>query len=49
MLFGDGAGVDDHSKRISNHNPRVLFSEEALPYGAAVYVQCAIERLKEHK
>ena len=49
QIFWLGAGVDDHSKRISNHNPRVLFSEEALPYGAAVYVQCAIEWLKEHK
>ena len=26
-----------------------LFSEEALPYGAAVYAQCAIQWLKEHK
>ncbi len=49
QIFWLGGGVDDLSKRISNHNPKVLFSEEALPYGAAVYVQCAMEWLKEHK
>lgn len=49
QIFWLGGGVDDKSKRISNHNPKVLFSEEALPYGAAVYAQCAIEWLKEHK
>lgn len=49
QIFWLGGGVDDKAKRISNHNPRVLFSEEALPYGAAVYVQCAMEWLKEHK
>lgn len=49
QIFWLGGGVEDKSKRISNHNPKVLFSEDALPYGAAVYVQCAIEWLKEHK
>lgn len=49
QIFWLGAGVEDKSKRISNHNPKVLFSEEALPYGAAVYAQCAIQWLKEHK
>ena len=49
QIFWLGAGVDDKTKRISTHNPTVLFSEDALPYGAAVYTQCAIEWLKEHK
>ena len=49
QIFWLGAGVDDKTKRISNHNPKVLFSEDALPYGAAVYTQCAIQWLKEHK
>ena len=49
QIFWLGAGVDDKPKRISNHNPKVLFSEDALPYGAAVYTQCAIQWLKEHK
>ena len=49
QIFWLGAGMDDKTKRISNHNPKVLFSEDALPYGAAVYTQCAIQWLKEHK
>ena len=49
QIFWLGGGVDDKSLRISNHNPKVLFNEAALPYGAAVYTQCAIEWLKEHK
>lgn len=49
QIFWLGGGVEDKSLRISNHNPKVLYSEEALPYGVAVYTQCAIEWLKEHK
>jgi len=49
QIFWLGGGVEDKSLRISNHNPKVLYSEEALPYGVAVYVQCAIEWLREHK
>lgn len=49
QIFWLGGGVEDKSLRISNHNPKVLFNEAALPYGAAVYTQCAIEWLKEHK
>lgn len=49
QIFWLGGGIEDKSKRISNHNPKVLFSEDALPIGAAVYTQCAIEWLKEHK
>ncbi|MEA4920487.1 MAG: M20 family metallopeptidase [Clostridiaceae bacterium] len=49
QIFWLGGGIEDKNKRISNHNPKVLFSEDALPIGAAVYAQCAIEWLKEHK
>ena len=49
QIFWLGGGVEDKSLRISNHNPKVLYCEDALPYGVAVYVQCAIEWLKEHK
>lgn len=49
QIFWLGGAVDDKSKRVSNHNPKVLYSEEMLPYGAAIYVQCAIQWLKEHK
>ena len=48
QIFWLGGGVEDKTKRISNHNPKVCFNEEALPYGVAVYVQCAVEWLKEH-
>lgn len=49
QIFWLGAGMDDHKLRISNHNPKTQYNEAALPYGAAVYTQCAIEWLKEHK
>ena len=49
QIFWLGAQVDDPAMRISNHNPKVLYNEAALPYGPAVYVHCALEWLKEHK
>jgi len=49
QIFWLGGGIEDKAARISNHNPKVQYSEEALPYGAAVYAQCAIQWLKEHK
>ncbi|MBQ2326653.1 MAG: amidohydrolase [Clostridia bacterium] len=49
QIFWLGAQVDDPAMRISNHNPKVLYNEAALPYGPAVYAHCAIEWLKEHK
>ena len=48
QIFWLGGGVADKTKRISNHNPKVCFSEDALPYGVAIYVQCAMEWLREH-
>jgi metal-dependent amidase/aminoacylase/carboxypeptidase family protein len=29
------------------HNPKILFNEEALPIGSALYAQCAFEYLKK--
>ncbi len=49
QIFWLSAGVEDKSKWISNHNPKVLFNEEALPYGAAVYAHCATTWLKNHR
>ena len=43
------AGFENWRGEATAHNPKVQFSEDALPYGAAVYVQCAMEWLKEHK
>ena len=33
---------------ITNHNPRILFDEDILPTGAAVYTQAAMRFLEEH-
>ena len=32
-----------------HHNPKVLFDESAMTWGAAMHVQCAFEWLKNHK
>ena len=34
---------------VQHHNPKVLFDESILPYGAAVYSTCAVEWLKNNK
>lgn len=31
-----------------HHNPKVLFDEKAMPYGAAIHAQCAFNWLKNH-
>lgn len=49
QIFWLSAGVEDKSKWIGNHNPKVLFNEDALPIGAAVYAHCATKWLEEHK
>lgn len=42
-----GAKVENNP--FPHHNPKVLFNEDALPYGAAMHAQCAFEWLKKHK
>lgn len=42
-----GARVEENP--YGHHNPRVLFDEKALPWGAAIHAQCAFEWLKNHK
>ena len=42
-----GARVEGNP--YGHHNPRVLFDEKALPWGAAIHAQCAFEWLKNHK
>lgn len=41
-----GARVEGNS--FPHHNPRVLFSEDCMPFGAAMHAQCAFEWLKNH-
>ena len=41
-----GAKVDGNP--YPHHNPKVLFDEKAMPYGAAIHAQCAFNWLKNH-
>ena len=40
-----GAGVEDPSKRRGQHNPEILFNEEAIVRNVAVYTQVAMDYL----
>ncbi len=44
-----GAGVADEAKRLGQHNPHIIFNEEALPLAAAVYAQVALDWSEENK
>lgn len=37
-----GAGFNDERGEFTAHHPRVIFNEDALPYGSAVLAQCAV-------
>ena len=47
--FGIGAGVTDQSKWVGQHNPKILFNEDCLPYGAAIYAEAAMDWLSSHE
>ena len=42
-----GAGPQDETKRLGQHNPKIEFNEDVLPIGAAIYAQAAVDWLKE--
>ena len=46
--FVIGAGVDDKSKWLNQHNPKILFNEDTLPTAAAIYAKVAMDWLKNH-
>ena len=46
--FVIGAGVEDESKRVGQHNPKVMFNEDCLAQGAAIYTKVALDWLKNH-
>lgn len=46
--FGLGAGIEDQTKWLGQHNPRVRFSDNCLALGAAVYTKAAIDWLNAH-
>lgn len=43
------ASISTDGEIYSQHHPKVVFDENALPIGAAVYANTAMEWLKEHK
>ena len=43
-----GAGPEDESKRLGQHNPGIEFHEGALPIGAAIYARAALDYLEEN-
>lgn len=48
FIFLGGGDASDGKHIYTNHNPRILFDEEALPYGVAAYVGVAYDWLKKH-
>lgn len=44
-----GAGVPDQSKWLGQHNPKIVFNEDVLATGAAIYVQVAYDWLAKQK
>lgn len=41
-----GAGPQDETKRLGQHNPKIEFNEDVLPIGAAIYAQAAVDWLQ---
>lgn len=46
--FMIGAGVPDKSLWVGQHNPKVVFNEDVLSQGAAIYAQTAESWLENH-
>lgn len=42
-------GCRPRGEAFSHHHPKVVFDEAAMPYGAAVHAQCAVEWLKKNR
>lgn len=49
MFCGIGAGVEDPSRWAGQHNPKIVFNEDALPLAAALYVKVAADWLEANK
>ena len=47
--FCIGVGVEDKTKWVPHHNPKIVFNEKALSLGAAVYAKVAMDWVKNHK
>ena len=44
-----GAGVEDKSKWVGQHNPRIVFNEDILENEVAIYVKMALDYLEKNK
>ena len=44
-----GAGVEDKSKWVGQHNPRIIFNEDILVDEVAIFVKMAIDWLEKNK
>ncbi|MDD6213283.1 MAG: amidohydrolase, partial [Clostridiales bacterium] len=43
-----GAGPEDPERRLGQHNPKIIFNEEVLSRGAAIYTQVAMNWLERN-
>ncbi|MCD7948041.1 MAG: M20 family metallopeptidase [Oscillospiraceae bacterium] len=49
VFFAIGAGGDDPAYRLAtNHNPKVIYNEDCMPYGAAALAWCAVNWLRDN-
>ena len=49
IMLALAAGHPEQGYRYPLHHPKVIFDEEAMPYGAAIYAYPAMRWLEEHK
>ena len=49
MIVAMGTGVDDKSKWVGQHNPKILFDERILENEVALYVKVALDFLEKNK
>ena len=47
LLLGAGTAAEDPRFGKPMHNPQVVFNEDILPKGAALYAACAMKWLAE--
>jgi len=48
IFLAIGAAPEDPDQTYPNHNPNVIFNEDCLPLGAAIFAQCAYRWLSDH-
>lgn len=49
VIVGLGAGVEDKSKWVGQHNPKIIFNEAILENEVALYVKMAMDWLEANK